>query len=60
MIQPIPSNLSQMDQTQFKVLTALKQRVRALKIESIRLHGDAYKMQHEYETTVDEVKMMSF
>lgn len=35
----------------------LKQKVRALKIESIRLQGDAFKMQHEYERRVDEVKL---
>ena len=28
-----------------------------LKIESIRLHGEAYKIEHEYETMIDSVKM---
>ena len=51
------SNLSQMDHVQFKTLTALKQKVRALKIESIRLHGDAFKMQHEFEQMVDQIKL---
>ena len=35
----------------------LKTKVRALKIESIRMHGEAFKMEHEYEQMVDEVKL---
>ena len=46
-----------MDSAQFKALTVLKTKVRALKIESIRMHGEAFKMEHEYEQMVDEVKL---
>ena len=53
------SNLHQVDNNQFKQLMNLKTKVRSLKIESIRLHGDAFKMEHEYETMIDSVKMSS-
>ena len=43
------SGLSQIDTAQFNNLNALKNKVRALKIESIRLHGEAFTMQHNYE-----------
>ena len=46
-----------MDSVQYKLLTILKQKVRSLKIESIRLQSDAFKMQHEHESMMDEIKL---
>ena len=38
----------------------LKQKVRFLKIESIREHSEVLKAEHDYETLTDQAKMLPF
>ena len=48
---------SHIDHAQFMSLTNLKQRVRHLKFEAIRLQSDLYPNQQQFDSVLETIKM---
>lgn len=55
----VGSQISQIDQKEFNILSAMKFKARAFKIETVRLQGESDRLENEYERNIEATKTLA-
>ena len=54
----VGSQISQIDQKEYNILSAMKFKARAFKIETVRLQGDSDRLEDEFEYNIEATKTL--